>query len=81
MFTLPIATFYFCYEFVFYQKPEPANWSGAAAVLVTNLIIVGYVWMAFSEPDDEDEKEKRGNEAVDNDVNYPRTGIFKQRTD
>lgn len=78
MFTLPIATFYFCFFYVFHRKEEPSNWSGAAAVLVTNLIIVGYVLVAFSEP--EDEKEKRGNEN-DNDADHPRTGVFKQRTD
>ena len=79
MFTLPIATFYFCYNFVFYHKDEPSNWSGAAAVFVTNAIIVGYVVVAFSEP--EDDTEKRGNAAQDNDVHHPRTGIFKQRVD
>jgi VMA21-like domain len=79
MFTLPFLTYYATYYYVFSSKVEPANWAGGAAVLVTNLIIMGYVIVAFSEPDDEDEK--RGNAAHDNDVRRPRTGIFKLRVD
>jgi Ca2+/Na+ antiporter len=82
MFTLPFVTYYATYHTVFSAKDEPSNWAGGAAVLVTNLIIACYVIVAFSEPEDDNETEKRGNAAhYDNDSRRPRTGIFKQRLD
>ena len=65
------------YHYIFYNKAEPSNWAGGAAVIVTNIIIAGYVWIAFSEPDDPEE-ERRGN---DNDALHPRTGVFKKRVE
>lgn len=79
MFTLPIFTYLVCYHFVFHHKAEPSNWAGGAAVLATNVIVFGYVFVAFSEP--EDPKEKRyGDDENDNDASHPRVGIFKKRT-
>ena len=88
MFTLPFVTYYVTYYYVFSNRTEPANWAGGAAVLVTNLIIMGYVMVAFAEPDSEDEinQKKRGNAALATTTaatgkRHPRTGIFKQRVD
>ena len=82
MFTLPFITYFVSFYYVFYDKTEPSNWAGGAAVLVTNLIIIGYVMVAFHEPDHPEEngqqQQQRGNE---NDSKYPRTGVFKQRVD
>lgn len=78
MFTLPFITYFACFHFVFQEKSEPSNWAGGAAVIVTNLIIGGYVVVAFNEPDPSEEEEQRGN---DNDVLHPRTGVFKTRVD
>lgn len=90
MFTLPFLTYFGCFHYVFHEKQEPSNWAGAAAVFVTNCVIAGYVVVAFSEPDeDEEELKKRGlsgkahngQQGGDNDAKHPRTGIFKQRVD
>jgi len=91
MFTLPFITYFGCFHYLFAHKQEPANWAGAAAVFVTNCVIAGYVVVAFSEPDeDEEELKKRGlsgkahsqpQQGGDNDSKHPRTGIFKQRVD
>jgi VMA21-like domain len=73
MFTLPIL-FFFVARHVFRDKAEPDNWAGGAAILVTNLIVAGYCVAAFSEEDEEAQKNK-------NDADGPRVGVFKQRTD
>lgn len=74
MFTFPIIVFYVCFYFVFNHHEEPANWSGGMAVLAANIVIYGYVYSAFSEPDDFEEKSE-------GDEKGPRVGIYKQRTD
>jgi len=71
MFTLPIFAFYLGL-YIFGDKAQPNNWAGGMAIIVTNLVIAGYVMAAFSEPDDV---------VDDNDENAPRVGVFKTRTD
>ena len=53
MFILPVLTFYVCFYGVFQERAQPENWAGAVAVLVTNMIVGGYVWSAFHEPEEE----------------------------
>jgi hypothetical protein len=79
MFTFPILTFYTCFHFIFASKEQPLAWSGFAAVAAANIVIFGYVYSAFSEPDDEDDLDPRVKK--DNDAGGPRVGAFKQRTD
>jgi hypothetical protein len=72
MFTLPLVTF-FVAQYFFRHKSEPDNWAGGAAILMTNIIISGYCYVAFKEDSDKtaDERDEAG----------PRVGIYKQRTD
>jgi len=79
MFTFPIFTFYLCYHIIFASKEQPLAWSGFAAVGAANIVVFGYVYSAFSEPDDEDDLDPRVQK--DNDAGGPRVGAFKQRTD
>jgi VMA21-like domain len=71
MFTLPILAFYFGLHVLFSEKEHPDNWAGGLAIVVTNIVVFGYCYSAFQEPDED----------VENDENGPRTGIFKKRTD
>lgn len=71
MFTLPIIAFYFGLNVLFTEKEHPDNWAGGLAILVTNIVVFGYCYSAFQEPDDEPENDEDG----------PRVGIFKKRTD
>jgi hypothetical protein len=64
MFTLPFISFYVSY-FLFQEKAHPENYAGGVAILVTNLIIAGYCYSAFTEEDQEG----------------PKRGIRKERTD
>jgi hypothetical protein len=79
MVTLPIASFY-AGMFLFADQAEPVNWAGGMAIVVTNVVIAGYVYMAFTEPD-----EMVGPDGVtkirDNDTAGPRVGFYKQRTE
>ena len=52
MFTLPIITYFVAYYYVFPHKPEPSNWAGGAAIFITNIIVFGYVFVAFNEPEE-----------------------------
>ena len=72
MFTLPIMSFYLGL-WMFADKKEPDNWAGGLAIVVTNIVVAGYCWSAFSEEEDPEEEK--------NDAAGPRVGIFKQRTD
>jgi hypothetical protein len=60
MFTFPIFTFYLCFHVIFASKAEPLAWSGFAAVGAANVVIAGYVYSAFSEPDDEEVDPRSG---------------------
>jgi VMA21-like domain len=71
MFTLPIIAFYLGLNVLFTEKEHPDNWAGGLAILVTNIVVFGYCYSAFQEPDDEPENDEDG----------PRVGIFKKRTD
>ncbi len=84
MFTLPLGIFYIGNYFVFAHHDDPMMWSGFAAVGMANIVIFGYVWSAFSEPEEMDEADERlgtGKAVHDNDASRPRVGAFKQRTD
>jgi len=83
MFTLPIAVFYICLEIVFKEKKDPTMWAGGCAVIVTNMIVAGYVVSAFSEPDDLPDEHHTSNngEIKRKDEVGPRVGVFKIRTD
>jgi hypothetical protein len=72
MFTLPIFAYYLGL-YIFSSKAEPDNWAAGLAIVVTNLIVAGYVYSAFSEEDIEDDD--------DDDAAGPRVGAFKKRTD
>mmetsp|Transcript_15159 Transcript_15159/g.22192 ORF Transcript_15159/g.22192 Transcript_15159/m.22192 type:complete len:105 (+) Transcript_15159:93-407(+) len=80
MFTFPFIVYYLCFFFLFAHKEEPSAWSGFAAVGAANVVVFGYVYSAFSEPDDDLIGVSRDGEN-DNDASGPRVGAFKQRTD
>lgn len=72
MFTLPIAAFYLTRQLVVSSTANPDNYAAAAAIIVTNLIVMGYCISAFME-DQEEQKEA-----------VPAVGVFrrkKERTD
>ena len=81
MFTLPIVAFYVGLYYLFPNKDEPLMWSGGLAVIFTNIVIAGYVYSAFSEDDDFEQKQRGFAEENDGDMAGPRVGAFKQRTD
>ena len=72
MFTLPIITYFIVnYIVTTYYKDtiqNPDNYSGGAAILMTNIIVGGYCYMAYYEDN---------NEIIE----PPRVGKFKTRTD
>ena len=72
MFTLPIISFFIA-QHIFREKESADSWAGAAAILMTNVIVASYCYSAYVE--DRDLKEE------DNDARGPRVGAFKQRTD
>lgn len=67
MFTLPIISYYLGL-YLFADKNQPDSWAGGMAIIMTNIIVAGYVISAFQEKDD-DVREQ------------PRVGAFKTRTD
>lgn len=67
MCTLPILSFYLGL-YLFSNKNQPDSWAGGMAILMTNLIVAGYVISAFQEKE-EDVRDQ------------PRVGAFKTRTD
>jgi hypothetical protein len=75
MFTLPLLAF-FAAAHIFRDKPDPDMWAGGAAILVTNLIVGMYCYLAFIE--DADEKPPEDD---DNDASRPRVGIYKKRVE
>jgi hypothetical protein len=80
MFTLPVAAFYSA-QYVFREKSQPDNWAGAAAILVTNLIVAAYCVAAFREKDDDCNDTDNDGLQRNKDADAPRVGVFKQRTD
>jgi len=57
MISLPIGTYFFLLHIVFGGDKNMVAWCGAGAICMVNLVIISYVVMAWSEPDDEDEDE------------------------
>ena len=83
MLTLPVLTFYIA-QHVFRNMSEPDDWAGGAAILMTNLVVGGYCYMAYIEDLNDDTTNKAGEKQQqpnDNDASTPRVGIYKQRTD
>lgn len=72
MFVLPVSVYFGAYYYLFQSKEYPENWAGGAAIVVVNLIVGGYCYVALVEDSDIEE---------DNDASAPRVGIYKQRTD
>mmetsp|Transcript_16574 Transcript_16574/g.20264 ORF Transcript_16574/g.20264 Transcript_16574/m.20264 type:complete len:103 (+) Transcript_16574:74-382(+) len=77
MFTMPFVVYFLSYSYVFTSKANPESWSGVMAVLAANVVIFGYVWSAFQEPDDFPDARLQDK----NDELFPKVGAFKQRTD
>mmetsp|Transcript_17841 Transcript_17841/g.33074 ORF Transcript_17841/g.33074 Transcript_17841/m.33074 type:complete len:94 (+) Transcript_17841:182-463(+) len=69
MFTLPFLVFYITMSTVFAGKEHPENWAGAAAIVMTNIIVGGYCYVAYIEDSDM------------NDETGPKKGASKQRID
>lgn len=67
MCTLPILSYYLGL-YLFADKSQPDSWAGGMAILMTNLIVAGYVISAFQEKEDDVRDQ-------------PRVGAFKTRTD
>lgn len=57
---------------IFSHKKSPENWAGAVAILVTNIIVGGYCYVAYIEDSDDDDQ---------NDRSGPKSGQSKQRVD
>lgn len=53
MILLPIGSFYGSYYFLFEGDQDYLAWSGIIAVIVVNLVIAAYVWMAWHEDEDQ----------------------------
>ena len=75
MCTAPFVAYFASLHYVFADKQQPDSWAAGAAILVTNLVVAGYCYSAFTEDLDVEDDEK------DNDRFQPRVGAFKQRTD
>lgn len=73
MFTMPFVA-YFSVLTLLKESSQSDTWAAGAAIVVTNLIVGGYCYVAYMEDRD---KEK----SFDNDEAHPRVGVFKQRTD
>jgi VMA21-like domain len=71
MFTMPFVAFYVAMQ-VFAHKPSPENWAGAVAIVVTNIIVGGYCYVAYIEDSGDDDE---------NDRSGPKSGASKQRVD
>ena len=56
MVVIPVMAFYASYVFIYDWKEEGLAWSGFIAVAATNLVVAGYVLMAWNE-DQEDMKQ------------------------
>jgi hypothetical protein len=84
MVTLPFVAFYGALH-IFSEKDEPVSWAGGAAIIVTNGVVAGYVYMALTEKDiivgaDGVERFEDPDKNV-NDEAGPRVGFYKKRTD
>jgi heme/copper-type cytochrome/quinol oxidase subunit 4 len=70
MFTLPFIAFYVSLSiFTNMKKENPENWAGAVAIVMTNIVVGGYCYVAYIEDSDL------------NDENGPKKGSSKQRVD
>jgi VMA21-like domain len=78
MFTLPMLAF-FAVQYVATQRgaSSPDNWAGAAAIVVTNLVVGGYCYSAYIE----DLNDPTKKDSSMNDADAPRVGIYKKRVD
>ena len=72
MVVLPVATYVLSEQYLFATKRNPDNWAAAAAIVVTNIIVGVYCYMAFCEKDEDDETQYGGHAG-------PKVGIFKHR--
>jgi hypothetical protein len=68
MFTLPFIAFWIGMQ-LFASKTNPENWAGAVAIVMTNIIVGGYCYVAYIE--DSNENDEKG----------PQKGDSKQRVD
>ena len=69
MFTLPLLTFFFIQDVLGLSY----HYAVALSVVVVNCVIGAYVYMAFTEEDDEDESASRESSGK----NVPVVGVFK----
>jgi hypothetical protein len=70
MFTLPFLAFYGAmYTFSGYKNPE--NWAGGVAIVMTNIVVGGYCYIAYMEDRD----------TSTDGSSRPPQGSFKERVD
>jgi VMA21-like domain len=78
MVTLPLLAFFAVQHLaVLWGASSPDNWAGAAAILVTNVVVGGYCYSAYLE----DLNDPTKKDSAMNDADAPRVGIYKQRVD
>jgi len=73
MFTLPIITFFLARDGLSLHY----NYATFFSVLVVNIIIAVYVYLAFNEEEEETEEERRMKSGKMSAENQPKVGIFK----
>jgi hypothetical protein len=61
MCTFPIGVFYIFYYLIFAGDVDMIGWSGVAAVVAVNMVIYMYVRMAWLEPNEEIDEDKKDN--------------------
>lgn len=62
MISLPIGTYFFLLHIVFGGDKNMVAWCGAGSICMVNVVIISYVVMAWSEPDDEEEYDEDDDE-------------------
>lgn len=68
MFTLPFIAYYVA-MWAFSDRTNPENWAGGVAIIVTNVVVGGYCYVAYMEDRDV------------NDADGPNRGTSKKRVD